>query len=263
MMTPEQRYWFDLTGYLHLKQVLERDELRAAQAAVDRYVTTPPDDLPSGFEHDDKDPRRYVHGFAFDPALEALTHHPSIWPIVKELTNNKPRLVSGTLTVNHPHVADEVLRLHCARDDYGWESVRYQIQNGRIYCDDIVVFPYLTDVYPGDGGLLVVPGSHKAAFERPPTMFNNGVVEDELPPGVLNITPRAGDILIITEALTHGALPWRPRDRSRQFLVLRYKPQYRGQEHYVPETVRGRLSAETQELLSFAHYTHTKQIVCE
>ena len=33
-MTPEQRYFFDLTGYLHLEQVVQGDELEQAQQAA-------------------------------------------------------------------------------------------------------------------------------------------------------------------------------------------------------------------------------------
>ncbi len=40
-MTPKQRYLFDLSSYLHLKNVLADDELREAQAAIDRLLATP------------------------------------------------------------------------------------------------------------------------------------------------------------------------------------------------------------------------------
>ena len=127
MMTPEQRYLFDLNGYLHLRQALSDDELNAAQKAAERYVTTPESELPEGFG---KDGKRHLHGFAFDKALERLTVHPATWPIVTELTNGRPRLTSGTLQVNIPDQNDEALRLHCARDDFGWDAIRYEVRNG-------------------------------------------------------------------------------------------------------------------------------------
>ena len=37
-MTPEQRYLFDINGYLHLPGVLSADELAAARAAFDRCL---------------------------------------------------------------------------------------------------------------------------------------------------------------------------------------------------------------------------------
>ena len=49
-MTPEQRYFFDLTGYLHLKGVVQGAELKAAQDAAQRYIDTPPEEVPTGLE---------------------------------------------------------------------------------------------------------------------------------------------------------------------------------------------------------------------
>ena len=33
--------------------------------------------------------------------------------------------------------------------------------------------------------------------------------------GMKAICPKAGDVLIMPEALTHGVLPWMPTDRAR------------------------------------------------
>ncbi|MBT5832995.1 MAG: hypothetical protein HOH77_22620 [Candidatus Latescibacteria bacterium] len=257
-MTPEQRYWFDLTGYLHIKNALSPEELSAAQEAAKRYVDSDPNNLPDGFAIEEK---RHTHGFAFDKTLEKLALHPTTWPIVKEITRNRPRLSSGTLQVNIPGQIDKAVRLHCARDDYGWDAIRYEVRDSKIFCDHIVVFPYLTDVHPGDGGLLVIPGSHKSMFDRPPEMFNNGLIEDinNLPEGVINVTPKAGDIVIINELVTHGVLPWTPKDRNRMILVLRYHPQYKGGDF--PGAIKERLSPETQELIAKGGYKDHKSIV--
>ena len=260
MMTAEQRYLFDLHGYLHVRNALSAEELAAARAAAERYVATPHEELPEGFGVDGK---RYLNGFAFDPALECLALHPSTWPIVKELTRGRPRLASGTLQVDDASEgASEAMRLHCARDDFGWDAIRYEVRDGRVFCDHTVVFPYLSDVHPGDGGLLVVPGSHKSMFERPPELFNHGMIEtlDALPEGVVNITPRAGDMVVMNELVTHGVLPWTPRDRGRMILVLRYVPQYQ-RSRDLPEAIQRRLSADTLELTSQAGYEDVKEIV--
>ena len=47
-MTPEQRYRFDVTGYLHLENVLSGEELSAAQDAVEQCISMPADELPAG-----------------------------------------------------------------------------------------------------------------------------------------------------------------------------------------------------------------------
>ena len=103
-MTPKQRYLFDVTGYLHLKSVLNPQELKHAQDAADRYIRTPPEKWEPGFganlERPDFTP--YSHGFAFDKALESLCFHPVTWPIIKELTGDKPRFTSGSLGTKYP-----------------------------------------------------------------------------------------------------------------------------------------------------------------
>jgi hypothetical protein len=259
MMTPEQRYLFDLNGYLHLEQALSEEELTAAQSAAERYINARPKDLPPEFGTRDR--RLYDHGFAFDKALERLIFHPSYWPIVKEFTDNKPRFLRGTMLVNQPGGPVDAGSLHCARESYGWQSTRYECRNGRIYCDDFVIFPYLYDVHPGDGGLVVLPGSHKANFDRPDTLFHGGHLDDGLPPGVVNLSAKAGDVIIISELLTHGGLRWHPTDRKRVVLVLRYAPQYRGGEGWVPDSLKKRLSSETIELMSSGTHTEIKDVV--
>lgn len=258
-MNEEQRYLFDLYGFLHLQAALTPEQLDAASEAANRYIGSAPEDLPPDFKINGKG---HAHGFAFDRALEELAFLPAVWPIVLELTNGKPMLASGTLMVDDPDIHSEASPLHCARDDYGFESARYEVRQGRIYCDDFVVFPYLDDVYPGDGGLLVVPGSHKSLFDRPRHLFSGGRIEDEVPQGILNITPAAGDVVVMPECLTHGVLPWKPVDRQRRMLVLRYRPHHR-QAGPIPDAIKQRLAPETRELLESAHYTHKKDIAAK
>ena len=255
-MNEEQRYLFDLYGFLHLKNILSPEQLQAASDAAGRYIESAEEDRPPDFKVNGKG---HSHGFAFDRALENLAFLPGVWPIVLEFTNGKPMLASGTLMVDDPRIPSEAAPLHCARDDYGWESARYEVRNGRIYCDDFVVFPYFDDVHSGDGGLLVVPGSHKCQFDRPRHLFSGGLIDAEIPQGIINITPSAGDVVIIPECLTHGVLPWTPKDRQRRMLVLRYRPHHR-QAGPIPDRVKERLAPETRELVESAHYTHKKDI---
>lgn len=258
-MTPTQRYLFDLQGYLHIPAVLSDEELAAGRAAIDRYMSTPDEELPEGFSRS-ADGKNYENGFAFDRALESIVVHPKLWPIIREFTHDKPAFTRGTLLVDTHEQTP--LNLHCAREDYGWQSTRYDTREGRIFCDDFVIFPYFDDVQPGDGGLLVVPGSHKAAFPRPAEFFDGGSIAsgEPLPPGIVNVTPQAGDAIIMTEMLAHGTLQWKPQDRMRRTLVLRYRPQFKGQPHALPASIQQRLSPELRSLMAPAHYTETKAI---
>ena len=93
MMTEEQRYLFDLCGFLYRKNVLTPEELAAASGAAKRYIGSAPEDLPPHFGPS-KNLKGFAHGFAFDRALEKLVFLPAVWPIVLELTNGKPMLAS-------------------------------------------------------------------------------------------------------------------------------------------------------------------------
>ena len=158
-MTPQQRYMLDTFGFLKLEAALSASELAAAQEAADRYITLAqqePEALPPGFEQDPNDNRRFVYGFAFDKGLEALATHPAIMPIVMELTGGRPQLAMGTLQADgqpSQNFHNEGLSLHRAGDDSipGTGPKLGVGPDGRMYCDDIVIFPYLDDVNPGDG----------------------------------------------------------------------------------------------------------------
>ena len=105
-MTPEQQYLFDVTGYLHIEGALTGADLEKAQAAADQYIYSDPAQYPPGFRTRPRDLTaeqagnlpliRYENGFAYDRSLEAMTMSPATGPIIKEFTDNKPRLVSGT-----------------------------------------------------------------------------------------------------------------------------------------------------------------------
>ncbi len=260
-MTPEQRYLFDLNGFLHLENVLSDAELEKCREATDRYMNTPLEELPPDFGTANR--IGYDHGFAWDKALEALVFHPAYWVIVKELTNNRPRLKSGTMLVNLPGQEYESQRvLHCARDDFGRYVTQYDVRNDRIFCNDFVIFPYFWDVNPGDGGLVVLPGSHKSEFDRPKTLFDGGILGDTPPQYALNVTPKAGDVVILTELTTHGTLRWQPTERKRATLILRYGLQYLpGGKGPMSDTLRERLSPETVELMAQGGYQDIKEIV--
>ena len=61
----------------------------------------------------------------------------------------------------------------------------------------------LADEGKGDGGLAVVPGSHKANFICPRSLLLYKKYQEH----VVDVHAKAGDAIIFTEMLTHGALP--------------------------------------------------------
>ena len=192
--------------------------------------------------------------------------HPSVWPIIKELSGNRPALARGTLIVDthehNPHA------LHAGPGQFG-EAVKETGEPGTLFCEYFDVFWYLTDVYPGDGGLMLAPGSHRTDFESPyaGTVYESA---EELPRGIVNMTAAAGDAIVLPERLSHGALKWKPTDRDRRVLLYRYAPQYLLMQHAttndydvrteMEDRFRDKLSPETQELIEIGYREHEKDI---
>ncbi len=83
-----------------------------------------------------------------------------------------------------------------------------------------------------------------------------------------NLPTKAGDVAIMTELTTHGALKWKPTDRARSLLMKRYVPQFVGSTDEslpfpIPEEVTSRLSPKTQELIACQPRNAMKSIVTE
>lgn len=113
------------------------------------------------------------------------------------------------------HLAD---RLHLGATPHH-RSAYYDVRGGRIYCGLTVVSRALRDMPPGQGGFACIPGSHKANFSCPgdyATFARN-------PGCVVEVPQRAGDVIIFTEALTHGAFPWTAAHQRRSVL-FKYSP---------------------------------------
>ena len=93
-------------------------------------------------------------------------------------------------------------------------SEAYFYKNDKIYTGLTVVEYLLAAEGPGDGGVAVVPGSHKANLACPQSMK----FWDSHQEHVLEVNGQAGDVVIFTETLTHGTLPWTAKHQRRAVL---------------------------------------------
>jgi len=71
--------------------------------------------------------------------------------------------------------------------------------------------------------------------------------ETEVPEGLVNVCPNAGDFVIMPESTTHGVLPWRGKGQ-RHALVLRFRPYTGGEPRELPPELESRLPAEVNLL---------------
>lgn len=171
-LTPEARYELDTYGVCVLKSVLSTAELDAARAAFDRLNRLSAVDL-HGLDH--------LRSVIAEPAVEALACHPSLLPALVELHRGKPHLVSASPNHKPPVPVDRQAhggaQLHGGAEfatlgKHGDQDVSVGAEApGRLHIENCVVFPMLDTVHDGDGGLLIIPGSHKNEFPRPPELF--------------------------------------------------------------------------------------------
>ena len=83
---------------------------------------------------------------------------------------------------------------------------------GQFYTGMVVVVFFLAPEGPGDGGLGIVRGSHKAELPMPPSV--RGSVSDLVDSTTFNaavteVHADAGDCVIFAEAVSHLTMPWR------------------------------------------------------
>src|SRR5690606_19047212 len=119
----------------------------------------------------------------------------------------------------------------------------------------IVVSFALTDIDPGIGGFACIPGSHKALYKTPQKYYS---VENN--PIAIQVPQKAGDVVIFTEALTHGTMPWRNKTGERRSVLLKYCPHYMQWSTRTMEVNTDQLT-ERQRLILQGPYVANRELV--
>lgn len=223
-VSEEEKYFFDLRGYLIVRGALSDDDLAKCNAAIDHYA----DEIQTrstgenGLARNSKalkgqEGRRELTGMLGWPEphrtpFRKMLVHPVVVSRLNEFSGKGFRLDHGPLLISGREGA-EGHYLHGSGEPFS-PAVWYHQQNGKIYCRGITVAWQLRDVNPGDGGFACVPGSHKTAEPTP-----QGVSSFEDDMGlVYQPEMKAGDVLFFAETMTHGTLPWKGKEERRSVL---------------------------------------------
>ena len=106
-------------------------------------------------------------------------------------------------------------------------SVRthFRWQSGHFRCSQLNVIVALTDIGPGDGATMIVPGSHKSNLAHPlQGSYARGDRMDALP-FAEEVHARAGDALVFSDSVMHGGSS-RTNPGERRVIILRYGPSW-------------------------------------
>ena len=226
-MDEDLKYLFDLNGYLHLKQVLSPEEVASLNAGIDHHrarMNEMDRSLAGGSKALEGTSRRKDLGgmLAWErpwcEPFRRLLVHPQTKPILDEVLGKGYRLDHGPGLIAMDKGC-EGGTLHGGGIERKDISEVYFFKGGRIFTGLTVVEFLLADEGPGDGGVAVVPGSHKANLACPRSMM----MWEKHREHVLEINGKAGDAVIFTETLTHGTLPW-TADHERRALLYKFSP---------------------------------------
>lgn len=232
-MFERERYLFDLNGYVVLRSVLSAAELDALLSEV--HAAGIDDALQSrsylhaGFPQDYYDDAEWTgaggYRYASDsfildwgPSIRSLVAHPRLVGHLTELVGPGFRLDHAYGIFSRGHTRAHALHNGATPFD---PTQMYLCRDGQIHNSMVVVQFALTTVGPEDGGFCCIPGSHKANFAVPSDMPPLDELDDEWRTNVRRVPMEPGDVLIFTEAVTHGALGWRGHG-DRMALLYKY-----------------------------------------
>ena len=226
-MTDEEKFLFDLWGYLVIENVLTPDEVAAANDAIDKHTELLVNRDPGlamasealkgvqGRGELRQNPLTFERPWC-EPFRRMLTH-PRTIDIFNEILGPGFRLDHGPGLIQMTQGTEG----HWLHGGMTFDPSQYhRFDHGRMQCGLTVAAWQLTDVRAGDGGFACIPGAHKANYRPPKNILSN-----EYDPGCIRqLVAGAGSLIIFTEALTHGTLPWQPADRMRRSILSKYSP---------------------------------------
>lgn len=209
MLTDEEKFRFDLEGYLVIKSVLSPQE---CQRLSDLSDVVWPREAGDGVY------RRTSNVSQWGKAALDLIDHPRVLPYLVEL-------IGGRVRIDHDYSIYMSKGAPSGRIHGGpriFETDHWYYYNDGVMRNGLTVATWaLTDAGPDDGGFVCIPGSHKTNFMR--SLREEVRAQDERPEYVRQPEMRAGDVLIFTEALMHGTREW-IAEHERRTLLFKYSP---------------------------------------
>ena len=104
-----------------------------------------------------------------------------------------------------------------------------QPNTGAWMVGQINVITALTDIGPGDGATTVIRGSHKSALPHPKLAEADVVYRSDeaagIAVGMQELHMNKGDVLLFTDAITHGSAQ-RTNPGQRRMVLYRYSPRW-------------------------------------
>lgn len=236
-----ERYLFDLNGYLVLRKALDAEHVRELNEGIDALLPLEVGEWNGyvhGHNYGDDDGFNLQQIYEGGEAFERLIDHPSWIEHATHFVGGE-----GTFDWHHgPLFIDEnfatlrgpgeAIGLHSGGHT-GTKRTQYRFYNGEFHCGQIDILMALTDIGPGDGSTMVIPGSHKANLDHPEferhRMYSEEDSVDNVT-GAIEVHLEAGDVLLFVDAISHGSAR-RLNEGLRRTIVFRYGPSWGNFRH--------------------------------
>jgi len=234
--TDEERYLFDLNGFLVVRGVLSPAEVAAANDAMDAHQEDAQERngilrntrLRTPFAGDGSSGRLDLGGMLAWPsaggdAFRSLLAHPKLVPALTALCGPGYRMDHLPLGILQNR-GSEGFALHGGPLNSEGQfnpTLQYRCMNGTLFNSLLAMSVQLSDHEAGDGGFCVVRGSHKQNFPMPKAFIDGGGELGEA--HVHQPVTRAGDVVFFSEATVHGAMPWNA-EHQRRVVLYRFAP---------------------------------------
>lgn len=244
-VSPEQKYLFDLNGYLVLKNVVPQSVIEACNEVLDRFENMDPDDYPPPVSLGSKRTKENLY------ISNILESSPAFRPLINipEAIDSIATVTGGPYRLNHTYSIYRWGGGYTALHMHGTPIIdrcQYRCQNGQMMSTlTKAVFPML-DCAPEDGCFAVIPGAHKSNFEKP-----WGTHPDENPP-LRPVPAKAGDCILFTEALTHGSTvntSGSPRRTVYYCYSAGFMPDWGSQNLHFSKRINEGLTEEQREII--------------
>ena len=253
-VSAEDRFLFDLKGFLLLSEVLSRTEcehyLRRLEEAENRdYSDKWLGSLGAGqkgrpTKEVNKANQIRLNGLLrLNPVFDELIDHSRVLPYLKEFVG-LPQLIN-TWSISK----------FCGAVHSGWHrgvpTSDYTFGTGEIRSRMFNVVWFLTDNGPEDGCIVALPGAHKSNVDLPFDDYDGLEL-----PGSEAVVGRAGDVLMFSETVVHNGL-LKTSSGTRSNLYYNYAHAHYNvmsrepnncHHFYLPPDLRKRLTPERREL---------------
>ena len=236
MLTQEQKFLFDLNGFLVIENVLTPEQCERLKRQID-LMTHEPERLPPE--------SRTVPG----GELAGLIDHPVVIGALREI-------IGPHLRLDHAYVLwREKGKRHPMDLHHGGPIpdpfFHYNFTGGHIRAGLTRVVFELNDVDEGDGGTCFLPGSHKSNYSVP--LEHRSLEPGAQSPFVYRPRCPAGSVILFTENVAHGGPPWGNPDRPRVAVFYSYN-------HVGMQFHRFRVASEVLASLTLSQRSYLRDV---